>query len=384
MADTPNTPDPSRPIPQVPPAPRRPRTDVTDSTPRSFPLPASPRAGGIFPSAGPQAGSTAAVDLLARSLGMDTAAALQRKLQQVEQLRTSYASMAAGVSRLLPAPGTVAALGLEVQRADQLAAVHATMMVNAILWVQPVVYLQKTLSPLTELISSELFTLVHHWAAASRSGPARRRYLARLALADLRRARRAARDGPVEEVDRFVAVYLGREIRAYLAEIRKVERGADRSRNYSRDEARSAVVTALLDPLLMADIDDEDSDPDVAIDGVRARLRRQIREFQPVWTHQHGGQRLLLLDADDRFERLSTEPDLLPGEYDDSRLYRARTKFSADEWTVLRTYGAGAGTWSDAAIAAGHTPSFGERVRRKAPRIGKEIERRGTLQPWRQ
>jgi hypothetical protein len=57
--------------------------------------------------------------------------------------------------------------------------------------------------------------------------------------------------------------------------------------------------------------------------------------------------------------------------------------FNADEWTVLRTYGAGVGTWSDAAIVAGHTPDLGERVRRKAPRIGKEIERRGMALPWR-
>jgi hypothetical protein len=243
-------------------------------------------------------------------------------------------------------------------------------------WVRPAVFLQKTISPLVELMSSRLFGLADQIAALGRSGLDLTRLVARLALADLRRARRAALVGDVEEVDQFITDYLDGDIRTYLIELRKVELGADRRWKYSRGEARSAVVTALLDPVLGALLG-EDTDPFAALDDVRAGLRRQVREFQPVWTHKHRGNKVVLLDSDGSFREEMHTPDLLPGEYEDPRLHRARAMFSTDEWTVLRTYYLdGAESWSDAALAAGHSPALGERVRRKTPRVGAEVERR--------
>lgn len=76
-----------------------------------------------------------------------------------------------------------------------------------------------------------------------------------------------------------------------------------------------------------------------------------------------------------------TAPDLLPGEYADPRMHRARARFNADEWMVLLARfedAAGPATWSEAALAAGKTPELGERVRRKIPRVRAEVERRSS------
>lgn len=103
-----------------------------------------------------------------------------------------------------------------------------------------------------------------------------------------------------------------------------------------------------------------------------------MREFQPIASCKHCGARVLLLGSDEEYENLRFTPDLLPGEFDDPRLYRARAMFGADEWAVLATHfdGDGPATWGDSAIAASQTRDLGERVRRKVPRVGKEVERR--------
>lgn len=182
--------------------------------------------------------------------------------------------------------------------------------------------------------------------------------------------------------NQFIANYLAKDISAYLAELGKVERGARRGWDYSRHEARSAVVTALLDPALGAALG-EGADPYPVIDDVRAGLRRQVREFQPITSRKHRGARVLLLGSDEEYENLRFTPDLLAGEFDDPRLYRARAMFSADKWAVLLTHfdGDGPAPWADSAVAAGQTHDLEERVRRKTSRVGKEVERRRGARP---
>lgn len=318
---------------------------------------------------------------LSRTLDVTTQSATLRAqiLGSTDRLAAIGAQAHAEINHALAPLRTESVLG----GFNGLAAFQSRLAVDISSWVRPAVILHRTISPLVERASSWLFELAGGITEFSRSSlDLTRRLLARIALADLRRARGAALTGDVDEVDRFIASYLDKDIRAYLAELRKVEHGASRHWNYSRHEARSAVVTALLDPALGAALG-EDADPRAVIGDVRAGLRRQVREFQPITSHKHRGARILLLGGDEEHKNLPFTPDLLPGEYDDPRLYRARAMFGADEWAILLTHldGDGPATWADSAVAAGQTRDLGERVRRKAPRVGKEVERRRPPQP---
>ncbi|MBL7498307.1 hypothetical protein I6A84_22535 [Frankia sp. CNm7] len=314
--------------------------------------------------------------------------------------QTATTSVAAAFDEWGPVDDTIATLNKRFDLAGQVEADLAAAGLEGWLWEDPItspnkgsdlasqvdttdadnrsrstVLVQQTFSPASSMLR-QAFRMIELAFVLSGMIADMHGIFASLLRADLRHVRRGAQVGDVEEVDEFIGDYLSKSIRAYLAEVGKVERGADRSWNYSRAEARSAVVIVLLDPVLGVLLG-EDADPYAIIEDLRAGLRRQIRGFQPVWTHKYRGVGVLMLDSGGSFEKESSQ-DLLPSEFEDPRLQRAHAMFSTDEWAVLITYldGDGRGTWRDAALAAGQTADFGERVRRKTPRVRNEVERR--------
>lgn len=98
-----------------------------------------------------------------------------------------------------------------------LAAFQSRLAVDISSWVRPAVILHRTISPLVERVSSWLFELAGGITEFSRSSlDLTRRLLARIALADLRRARGAALTGDVDEVDALVAAHLAKESRKLI------------------------------------------------------------------------------------------------------------------------------------------------------------------------
>ncbi|MBM9507992.1 hypothetical protein [Actinacidiphila acididurans] len=123
---------------------------------------------------------------------------------------------------------------------------------------------------------------------------------------------------------------------------------------------------------------------------LRGEVRRVHRQLQPLWQHKIGGQHLQLIDmpvADGLSLRdlvsdgSGAEKIVLRAVLDDQRLAAVLGKLAPLEQDVARAWAfGGATTWKEAAERVGvvSPAEFGERVRRKLRRQGREYVRRRT------
>ncbi|WP_420313296.1 hypothetical protein ACOB87_44150 [Streptomyces sp. YS-B37] len=127
--------------------------------------------------------------------------------------------------------------------------------------------------------------------------------------------------------------------------------------------------------------------PGTTVGALRAEARTRHRQAVPLWRRRTRHGRVLSLDADlggiPLYEILGADVDLLAhtadGVFEDERLNRALRGLNSTERQVLFAYAEGEGTtWTEAATVTGAADpaAFGERVRRKAKRLGAEQARR--------
>ncbi|MGW1537956.1 hypothetical protein [Streptomyces aureus] len=152
------------------------------------------------------------------------------------------------------------------------------------------------------------------------------------------------------------------------------------------DRWREAVTTAALgdwcDPLLQ-----HGHLPSASLGRLRAEARSLHRQLVPLWRRRTRNGRVLSLDADlgglSLYDLVADEVDLLAQVaghvFDDERLNRVLRALDPDERRAVLAYAQDDGiTWTEAAgvVGAADPEAFGERVRRKAQRLGAEQQRR--------
>ncbi|UKZ02831.1 hypothetical protein BOQ63_001475 (plasmid) [Streptomyces viridifaciens] len=179
-------------------------------------------------------------------------------------------------------------------------------------------------------------------------------------------ARRAAIEGRHEAVDSFARHWL------------KIP-------NVTPDW-REAVSAALMD--------DWEDGLDVEDDGLVAALRKNShtvhRQLQPVWERKANGRRVALLDApvcgghdltlrDVLSDGRHPQDDVLPWEPDEPRALVVFASLSSEEQALARVWSQSPGTsWEEAALLTGASNpyAFGQRVRAKLKRLGKQYNDR--------
>jgi len=251
------------------------------------------------------------------------------------------------------------------------------------LWVKTFEFHQisTVLGSFSDVWTSTLFDQVHLWMEDVESGPSQARAWARRALAAVRRARRAAREGRPREVEQFIEIYLADEVKAYLVQVGRYERGVAAGFDYRRREAVTAVAMALLAlPPLPAD---GEADAQAVLAELRGELRRQQRDFRPTFRRMHRGQFVgTFADLPASSANQLAEIDPIPGEYADDRLGHVAGMLEPAELAVIETYAVNLGTmtWNEAAVAAGYSEAFGSHVRRKRKTLLPELARRTAAQ----
>ncbi len=212
--------------------------------------------------------------------------------------------------------------------------------------------------------------LVRQWSQVARFGTGLARSLARAALFAAMRARHAVLHGQTEDVDAFIADWLDQKPTSWR---------------------REAVAAVLLDDGWIP-TDPDDADGFGLIDDLRNRTEAEARNHKWIADTQLRGSRVVMLDGPLPLAEgeVVTLGDVLPDPktrhglpidigFNDERLNVLLGRLRPDEQAVVRAYGDGRNeTWESAAVAAGLSPDFGERVRRKCKRERDLIARRAA------
>jgi len=154
-----------------------------------------------------------------------------------------------------------------------------------------------------------------------------------------------------------------------------------------------AIVEAAGNALLQAPLEPDDTAPERdVIQRLHSEIVRQRRAWRPIGETQLGGRRVDSLQrtlnpaADTTTIVADTvaieDLHTVHGGWDDDRLTRVLNMLRPDERHVALAYAHDGGTtWSGAARACGLPDPFGERVRRKLLRLGRQLTSRITASP---
>ncbi|MCI3240889.1 hypothetical protein [Streptomyces spinosisporus] len=188
--------------------------------------------------------------------------------------------------------------------------------------------------------------------------------VAREALLAALTARNSAVEGDHEGVDEFSRVWLG---------IRQPE------------QWREAVEMALLGDWVHQLGRAVRDDPGV-MELLRRDTQREHRRLQPLWERKVNGRRTNLLSQpvgtdltlhDLLIESHTPESEALRGELEDSRISTVLRHLTSDEARVAATWAEVSDiSWHQAALHAGLVATYGERVRRRLKRLGKQHTQR--------
>ncbi|MGV9422775.1 hypothetical protein ACWDO7_00635 [Streptomyces sp. NPDC003656] len=183
-------------------------------------------------------------------------------------------------------------------------------------------------------------------------------------------AREAAIDGRDRAVDDFAVAWLGMPPK-------------------HAPQWREAVSTALL-----TDWAEALRQPHTADDSVLRLLKRETlaehRRLQPLWERKTAGHRWQSLDkpigtgvtlGDLVVDGSSAEDAVLRSLLSDGHVAAVLRQLHADETCVAQEWAESGETWRQAAVAAGLPAAYGERVRRKLKRLGRDARR--AAQPTR-
>ncbi|MFJ2163595.1 hypothetical protein [Streptomyces sp. NPDC087856] len=152
---------------------------------------------------------------------------------------------------------------------------------------------------------------------------------------------------------------------------------------------KEAISTTLLGPWCDS-LDSTVHLPGTTVGALRAEARTRHRQAVPLWRRRTRHGRLLSLDANlgdglSLYDLVAADLDLLAhltdGVFEDDRLNVVLCGLNSAERQVLFAYAEGEGTtWTEAATVTGAADpaAFGERVRRKAKRLGAEQARRAV------
>ncbi|MFC8201689.1 hypothetical protein ACFUTV_40870 [Streptomyces sp. NPDC057298] len=210
---------------------------------------------------------------------------------------------------------------------------------------------------LASVIGSTLLALAEREAQASSSA-------LRPALLAALTARNAAIEGDTETVDAFSEEWLG----------------------FSHPQKwRGAVEMALLGSWVEV-LGQGKSTDQYILDVLERHARTEHRALQPLWERRTRGRRTVLLSQplstnltvqDLLVEHRTPESEVL-GELVDSRLLAVLRGLEADEDALACAWALSTDTWQEAALNTELPVGYGERVRRKLKRLGRQYEERRT------